>query len=901
MKNSKMKKIYHCLIALILCLGSNTAISAQNKLTDSQLGVQILKYIENSDALSYLSTDEIKDIQIDQESFSKNSGVTHVYLYQTYNGIKIHNAISNVAIKNNKVFHFKDNFVYNVKNKINTVTPSLKPSEAIEKIAAYFQIGMTESSKSVEKSENKNLFTNNSISQESIPVELMYFKDAAGDLKLVWDLSIYTTDSKHWWSVRMDALTGTVLQKDDWVTNCSFGDSKHSHAEVLPKAKQEVKGFNFEEEAFLNDGSQYNVLPLPLESPNHGVFQVVSEPADVVASPFGWHDDNGQVGAEYTITRGNNVWARDDLNNDNQGGASPEGTESLNFNVPFKTLNQAATNFIDLATVNLFYHNNVTHDIFHRYGFDEASGNFQENNYGRGGNGSDYVFADVQDGSGTNNANFATPPDGRNPRMQMFLWNGGNQSSSNLSVNGGNIGGDYRSVDPSTAGGGDGPGNLPGPSATPVTASIVVVDNGSAIPEEGCGTLINAADIAGKIAIIRRGSCSFVEKIRNAQEAGAIGVIVANHNNPTNDPDYNEYVNMYGSTNPVLTIPSLFINFQDGERLINAVRSGFNITATIVQNGSFPYDSSFDNGIVIHEYGHGISTRLTGGANNASCLTNRFQMGEGWSDWFALVLTMKADDISSDGRGIGTYVQGQGVDGRGIRTRKYSTDFSINEYTFNATNDTQRNGQVHYNGTLWATFLWDLTWSYVDKYGFNPDLYNGNGGNNRVLALVVEGLKLQGCNPDFIDGRDGILAADVALTGGENQCLIWEVFAKRGMGVNASRGNRDNTSDQVENFETPDPSDESLANCSTLNTQSFDENIFKIFPNPAGDFVTIKMEEKMNNVSYSLVDLNGRVVLSKVSNNERQTTLNISALQSGIYILKIKNDTGTLSKKIIKN
>ena len=56
------------------------------------------------------------------------------------------------------------------------------------------------------------------------------------------------------------------------------------------------------------------------------------------------------------------------------------------------------------------------------YGFDEPSGNFQQYNFGRGGLGGDAVIANAQDGSGFNNANFMTPPDGQNGRMRMYLW-----------------------------------------------------------------------------------------------------------------------------------------------------------------------------------------------------------------------------------------------------------------------------------------------------------------------------------------------------------------------------------------------------------------------------------------------------------------------------------------------
>ena len=73
---------------------------------------------------------------------------------------------------------------------------------------------------------------------------------------------------------------------------------------------------------------------------------------------------------------------------------------------------------------NLFYLNNVIHDTLYAAGFTEAAGNFQEDNFGLPAAGSDSVDAEAQDGGGIDNANFATPPDGVNPRMQMYLWTG---------------------------------------------------------------------------------------------------------------------------------------------------------------------------------------------------------------------------------------------------------------------------------------------------------------------------------------------------------------------------------------------------------------------------------------------------------------------------------------------
>lgn len=77
--------------------------------------------------------------------------------------------------------------------------------------------------------------------------------------------------------------------------------------------------------------------------------------------------------------------------------------------------------YLDAAITNLFYWVNIVHDLMHVYGFNEVAGNFQIDNFGKGGLGNDAVIANAQDGSGYNNANFATPPDGRNGKMRMFI------------------------------------------------------------------------------------------------------------------------------------------------------------------------------------------------------------------------------------------------------------------------------------------------------------------------------------------------------------------------------------------------------------------------------------------------------------------------------------------------
>ena len=88
-------------------------------------------------------------------------------------------------------------------------------------------------------------------------------------------------------------------------------------------------------------------------------------------------------------------------------------------------------------------------------------------------------------------------------------------------------------------------------------------------------------------------------------------------------------------------------------------------------DGLFFIDDDFDISVIAHEYGHGISTRLAGGRNNSGCLGNDEQMGEGWSDWLALVTTARASDTRTQPRPIAPYLLGQPQEGNGFRLAPY--------------------------------------------------------------------------------------------------------------------------------------------------------------------------------------------------------------------------------------
>jgi len=584
---------------------SNRGSSQPSAQTPLEIALSFLR--ENAQDFA-LTAASVENLIVTDQYVSEHNGATHIYFAQQFNGLEVFNGDLNLTITaDDQVVSIGNRSAQSPVQQFNNTQPRLSAAEAVEAAAA--RVGLTFDSpmnlvENIGGVAQEVTFAGGNVSHDDIPAQLMYQIGNDGQAHLVWHTVINSTNSSDWWEMTIDASTGRVLEQVNWTF----------HAD-------------------------YNVFDHPLEHPNDGPRTIVTDVHDPIASPFGWHDTNGVNGAEFTDTRGNNVFAQEDRDANNTGGYRPDGGTDLIFDFPLD-LALDPIDYEDASITNLFYWNNVLHDIYFHYGFDEAAGNFQFTNYSGNGLGGDPVQADAQDGSGFNNANFATPPDGIAPRMQMFIW-------------------DW---------------------TTP-----------------------------------RR-------------------------------------------------------------------------------------DSSFDNGIIIHEYGHGVSNRLTGGASNSAALnaTQSGAMGEGWSDFWAIALTMKDTDTSSDSYGVGTYVLGQPPDGPGIRNFPYSTDLSVNPLTYE---DIKTLNLPHGGGEIWAVTLLDLYWNFVDQYGFDSDIYNGTGGNNMVMQLVMDGLKIQSANPSYLEARDAILAADLLNNGGANQELIWETFARRGMGVSANDGGNANSLNVTNGFD----------------------------------------------------------------------------------------------------
>jgi hypothetical protein len=463
---------------------------------------------------------------------------------------------------------------------------------------------------------------------------------------------------------------------------------------------------------------QYNVFT---ENPNVTPQTIITGPgAGNAESPAGW-----LAGAQKSVNiGGNNVHAYLDTNNDNM--PDPGGTTITNgsFLTPADlTIPPSTGGDREAAIQNLFYFNNFMHDTLYDHGFTEVTGNFQENNFGKGGKDNDSVNAEGQDGGGIDNANFATPHDGQNPRMQMYLWTGK---------------GDHQAVVGGTTYPAQGAAFGPALDPTGISGNVVlVVDAGGTSTSDGCENITN--DVTNSIALIDRGNCTFVVKVKNAQNAGAVGVIIANQ--------LGDSIFTMGGTDATITIPSVIVGLTSG----NAIKASLPNTGTIRLTDPPPLqrDGTLDSDIVFHEYTHGLTWRMIGRMTGPMSGA----IGEGMSDTMAVILN--EDDV------VGEY---SFSDPLGLRTAPY--------HDYPRTYGNVAGTEVHFDGEVYGAIGWRMF-----------ELF-GHARKSTLLDYIVDGMNFTPAGPAFEDMRDGILQA-IGSPGSTDDCLVWQAFAQYGVGVGA--------------------------------------------------------------------------------------------------------------------
>ena len=342
-------------------------------------------FLKQHDALFALDASGVAELKLDNED--NDQGTSFLSYVQTVGGVKVFEGDVQVAVnRNGEVLSVREGFLLDGQQV--ALEPALEEAQGIAR--AFEHAGRTvmpsfaETVSRSSKSERSAFANPLSASNEEVLSELSVLR-VGDEARLAWHV-FADIGANEWYELLVDANDGELLYRRNLYVHQA-------------------------------QGTVYT------EAPDKGARQLLSFVGDtVINTSAGWMGTS-------TVTTGNNAEAYLDTNADNApdannttGLSTGHGSSATqNFTFPFSTAVDPRTQQAAVVT-NLFYYNNIMHDFSYNLGFTETARNFQTNNFGRGGLGADSVRAEAQDGSGTNNANFATPPDGQRPRMQQYLF-----------------------------------------------------------------------------------------------------------------------------------------------------------------------------------------------------------------------------------------------------------------------------------------------------------------------------------------------------------------------------------------------------------------------------------------------------------------------------------------------
>lgn len=344
-----------------------------------------MDFVTDHHDLFQLDATEARQFIVTRVDEDPATELQHVTLNRVYNGIAVFQGAITVHMDaGNRVLRVLGDEAYRVAPPVNRVM--LTPAEAV--LAAGRALGVALAPVLVESKDQHAVFTS-AAALDPIQVDPKIVHLADGDDRFAYQATVSWLDDarqQQYELALIDAQDGSLLARTSLVNTFS--------------------------------GRVFSVDAQPTANQSADTRTLVSFDGNAATSPIGW------VGPART-TAGNNAIAATDIDGNNTVGSNevqPAANADDRFEFPFAPAQDAAS-FRAAAVTNAFFYANDWHDRTYMVGFTEAAGNFQANNFGKGGAQNDAVNIDVQDGSGVNNASFATPPDGARPRMQLFLFN----------------------------------------------------------------------------------------------------------------------------------------------------------------------------------------------------------------------------------------------------------------------------------------------------------------------------------------------------------------------------------------------------------------------------------------------------------------------------------------------
>jgi hypothetical protein len=369
------------------------------------------RFLAENAALYGLTPEQVQNLQVVADYTNPAGNLSWVEYEQRVNGILVFQGYWRAGLTiDGRILRTTGNLAAGLDYSRLPTSAKLTPADAAIAAAATIGIEVKASELRTLPTDGENQFTR--LTQEpfteEIKVELMYFPGEPGWASLAYSMVLWGPHEAYW--ILVDADDGRLLwrknitaEQTQSVTYSVYDDD--SPAPLSPTNALPGSGI---QGAPISRSAITNISELP------------------AFDNLGWITD----GAGNAVTTGNNVDAGLDIDGTNGIDANGRATGTGRvFDFPYAPGGTpgeeppTGTNYRMGIVTNLFFWSNRYHDRLYQLGFTEQARNFQNNNFGRGGLAADFVRAEAQDSSDVNSANFATPPDGSQPRMQMFIFN----------------------------------------------------------------------------------------------------------------------------------------------------------------------------------------------------------------------------------------------------------------------------------------------------------------------------------------------------------------------------------------------------------------------------------------------------------------------------------------------
>ena len=362
-----------------------------------------------------LNEQDVAALRVAQQD-SSAIGLTHLTLQQSINGIDVFQArLTTHLDRHGAVIATTGELMPDAATSINLKKPVLTVNAALALAAGFAGTEPGQASLSatpVSGPEQLQTIEQPAEFARGVNARLVFFPLAADELRLAWEFEIWPQGAADAYLIVVDAARGSLLYR--YNLTCDEGNPLQPHGLIYAGDSP-------------RPGNPYTTDHPAIAERQDRPFRAEPFNGAAIFAPGDQHAD-WWAGAAADSLVSNNTDAHADRDGNNQADLpllkAPDGNFSFPVDFtqpPYQEASQKA------ALVNLFYWVNRYHDILYSFGFTESAGNFQTRNFGLGGVEGDAIQADAQDGSGTNNANFSTPPDGRPGRVQMFLWSGSPQ------------------------------------------------------------------------------------------------------------------------------------------------------------------------------------------------------------------------------------------------------------------------------------------------------------------------------------------------------------------------------------------------------------------------------------------------------------------------------------------